>query len=234
VLRSSLVPIRVKGDPNSLGQNVAQAGYLPEALDCREWNAASFLIIPSGGGSVDLVFEGAGAEGGASATMADPMATQLGLTAPTCIELSVGCEAVKVRVTQITGTVTVIGTPFIAGSGMSVSQASVGVAAVQGTASDLASGTNAAATVTYAATTNRQHRIAGVLVSYSTTPTNGRLTVSDGATVILDVDVTAAGPTPIALPKPIKGSTNTALSATLAAGGVGVVGKVTVLGHGTE
>lgn len=234
--RSSPVPIRVKGSPVSLADQQAGVGYTNKDLDCREWNAASFLVFPQAGASVDLVVEGASGEGGLGAVMQDPMATQLGITVMTCFEISVGCEWVRVRVTAISGgTVVVIATPFVSGAGMSVSQQSVGVGAVQGVAADVAVGAaGGSASVAYAAVPNRQHKIAGVLASYSAAPTGGRLTVADGATTILDVDLTAAGPTPIALPRPMKGSTNTTLTVALAAGGGVIVPKLTVLGHGTE
>jgi hypothetical protein len=234
--RSSPVPIRVKGEVVSLADRQAGAGYTNKDLDVRQWNGASFMVLPQEGASVDLVVEGAAAEGGFGAAMQDPMAVQLGVTSGICFELSAGCEWLRVRITAISGgSVVVVATPFVAGSGMSVSQQSVGVAAVQGTAGDVAVGAaGGSASVAYAAVPNRQHRFAGVLASYSAAPTGGRLTVSDGGTTILDVDVTAAGPTPIALPRPMKGSTNTTLTIALAAGGGAVVPKLTVLGHGTE
>ncbi len=67
--------------------------------------------------------------------------------------------------------------------------------------------------------------------SYSAAPTGGRLTVQDGATTILDFSITAAGPRSLPSGGPparlgLKGSLNTAMTVTLAAGGAAVSGKV--------
>lgn len=69
-------------------------------------------------------------------------------------------------------------------------------------------------------------------VSYSAAPTAGRLDIQDGATVVFSADVTVAGQTPIELPEDglsIRG----ALTATLAAGGAAVVGRLN-LGYFTK
>jgi hypothetical protein len=86
---------------------------------------------------------------------------------------------------------------------------------------------NTAATVTFAAVAGQSHRLTFLVVSYSGAPTGGRLTVADGATTIIDIDVTAAGPFVVPLPNGgIKGTVATAMTITLAAGGAGVAGKV--------
>lgn len=91
---------------------------------------------------------------------------------------------------------------------------------------------NTAAVITYAAATNNlAHVISGLAVSYNAAPTGGNLQVADGANVILNVDITAAGLVLIFFDTPKKGSLNTAMTITLAAAGAAVAGKVSVLGH---
>lgn len=86
---------------------------------------------------------------------------------------------------------------------------------------------NAAVTHTFAAVAGQAHRLTFLLVSYSGGPTGGRITVTDGATTVLDAHVTAAGPTVLPLPPGgLKGSVNTAMTVTLAAGGLSIVGKL--------
>jgi hypothetical protein len=105
---------------------------------------------------------------------------------------------------------------------------------LQGVAGDLATATHAAATVTYAAdTTGRSHVAYKIHWSYSADPTGGRLTVTDGATVIHDQDVTKGGPGFVEFSRPLAGTANTAMTVTLADGGAAVVGKVKVE-HDTE
>lgn len=86
---------------------------------------------------------------------------------------------------------------------------------------------NTAVVVTVAALPSQQHVLAGVAWSYSATPTGGKLTIADGSTTVLEVDITAGGPGSLYLP-PLGGTTNTALVVTLAAGSGAVVGKLTV------
>lgn len=96
---------------------------------------------------------------------------------------------------------------------------------------------NTAAVVTIsAAGAGVSNVISGVVASYSGgTPTAGNLKIEDGSgTTVFTCDVTAAGPLPIVFPRPIKGSANTQLIVTLAAGGSGVSGKVNVLNKWTE
>lgn len=97
---------------------------------------------------------------------------------------------------------------------------------------------NTAAVVTYAAAgAGVVHVISsGIAWSYAGgAPTGGNLKIEDGSgTVIFTMDITSegAGFIPIAVAK--RGSANTALIVTLAAGGSGVTGKVSVLSHWTE
>ena len=66
-----------------------------------------------------------------------------------------------------------------------------------------------------------------VLWSYSTAPTGGKLTIKSASTTIAEVDITAAGPGFLPLDG-LNSVRNEAYSATLAAGGTGVSGKVTM------
>lgn len=70
--------------------------------------------------------------------------------------------------------------------------------------------------------------IDGVVWSYSGAPTGGKLQIKGATTVLVEVDITAAGPGQLLLPGFCPGQ-STALTASLAAGGGGVYGKVTVL-----
>lgn len=94
---------------------------------------------------------------------------------------------------------------------------------------------NTAAVVTYAAAgVGVAHVLSGIAWSYSGTPTAGNLKVEDGAATVLSLDITSAGPGFIPFDPPKKGAANSALVITLAAGGSGVSGKVSVLSHWTE
>lgn len=93
---------------------------------------------------------------------------------------------------------------------------------------------NTAAVVTYAAGgTGVQHIISGLAWSYSGAPTGGNLKIEDGSgKVVFSIDITSAGAGFIPFPTLMKqGSANTALIITLAAGGSGVTGKLSVLAH---
>jgi hypothetical protein len=97
-------------------------------------------------------------------------------------------------------------------------------------ASGVASGTNANAVVTLAARTDGQGwAIDGFAWSYSGDPTGGRVTLAAGAVTFLDLDVTAKGPGVVSFNRPLRTPANTALTATLSAGGSGVVGKLNLL-----
>jgi hypothetical protein len=108
---------------------------------------------------------------------------------------------------------------------------------VAGAAADVhAPAANTAAVVTYAAGgAGVSHVIAGIAWSYNADPTNGSLKVEDGAgTVIFQIGITSRGPGVIYFPLPKKGTANTAMIVTLAAGGGAVTGVVSVLSHWTE
>lgn len=91
-----------------------------------------------------------------------------------------------------------------------------------------ASNTEAVATIS----NGKNYTIKGRMVhySYSAAPTGGKLTIKSGTTVISEVDVTAAGPGHLPL-NGFDSTVNETLSATLAAGGVGVSGKVSISGE---
>jgi hypothetical protein len=95
---------------------------------------------------------------------------------------------------------------------------------------------NTAAVVTYAAgATGVQHVISGVAWSYSGgTPTGGNLLIQDGSTTVFSMDITAQGAGFIQFAPAKKGTAATSMTITLAAGGAGVTGKVSVLAHWTE
>jgi len=96
---------------------------------------------------------------------------------------------------------------------------------------------NTAAVLTYAAiaagpTSPKSHVVSGITWSYSGTPTGGNLKVEDGAgNIVFTMDITAGGAG--FLPWSGRGSPNTAMIVTLAAGGSGVSGKVSVMQHWT-
>ena len=94
---------------------------------------------------------------------------------------------------------------------------------------------NTNAVVNYAAAgAGVQHCISGIAWSYSGSPTAGNLQVTDGGNIIFNIDITAAGPGVINFMPPKKAAANSALAITLAAGGAGVSGKLSVLSHWTE
>lgn len=95
-----------------------------------------------------------------------------------------------------------------------------------------ASGTNAPATVTLAADPLCRHVLDSVSFSYSATPTSGRLSITDGGATVYDLDLVAAGPWQCPFPAGLESSMlGNALVITLAAGGLGVTGKVNVDWH---
>lgn len=87
---------------------------------------------------------------------------------------------------------------------------------------------NTAAVVTLAAG-NYRNGVSKIVASYSAAPTGGRLTITDGATTVFDVDVLSGGPVDFDFDPPLAGSMNTALAVTLAAGGAGISGKLNIL-----
>jgi hypothetical protein len=93
----------------------------------------------------------------------------------------------------------------------------------------------APAVITYAADPNQRHVISGVAWSYSAAPAGGNLKLEDGAGhTVFSIDVTAAGFDTLEFEPFKRGSQNTAMTLTLAAGGAGVSGKVSVLSHWKE
>ena len=92
---------------------------------------------------------------------------------------------------------------------------------------------NTAAIVTYAAETgDKYHMIRGVVWSYSADPTSATLKIEDGSgTVVWGPHyITKGGPGEIWFGN-ARGSAATALIITLAAGGSGISGVLTVIGH---
>lgn len=105
-----------------------------------------------------------------------------------------------------------------------------------GTTNVHAPAANTAAVVTYAAGgAGVAHTISGVAWSYNADPTAGNLKIEDGSgTTVFSVDITSKGPGFFLFPEPLRGSANTALIITLAAGGASCTGKVNGLGKRVE
>lgn len=98
-----------------------------------------------------------------------------------------------------------------------------------------ATATNGTVTVTLAATTTPAcHKIEGLVLSYSGTPTAGGVTVTDSVIgACFSVDVTASGP--VYLPLGWMGfSPGGAVTIALAGGGSGIAGKLNIIGHEIE
>lgn len=89
---------------------------------------------------------------------------------------------------------------------------------------------NAAATATRAAAPGVRHRIAEVAWSYSAAPTAASLQLKDGATILLELDVTAAGPSHLPFHPPLAATRGQPISAVLSAGGAAVTGRVALIG----
>lgn len=85
---------------------------------------------------------------------------------------------------------------------------------------------NADAVLTIPAIPDEIHVLDQLWISYSGTPTGGRLIVAIGGVTKLDVDVTQSGPGPLPLNRMNGGKVNEAVVITLKAAGAGVVGKV--------
>lgn len=91
---------------------------------------------------------------------------------------------------------------------------------------------NTAAVLTYAASTDgSSHVIEQITVGYDAAPTGGSLTITDGGTTVYQVTITGTGA--IELNPNLLGGRNAAVVITLAAGGVGVSGRLNVR-HSTE
>jgi hypothetical protein len=93
--------------------------------------------------------------------------------------------------------------------------------------------TNAASNPIRAAEANRHQIIARVDASYSTSSIDGELTVLFGATVVARKHIHGAGAIDFGLFGFQNPTVNGAVSASLASGGVGVVGDVTITGYST-
>jgi hypothetical protein len=83
-----------------------------------------------------------------------------------------------------------------------------------------------AAVVTISSVDEYRHTIHKIVWSYSTDPTGGRLTISDGGTTEFDIDITKGGPG--SLNFTFCGAKESTLVVTLAAGGGGITGKLYV------
>ena len=93
---------------------------------------------------------------------------------------------------------------------------------------------NAAAVATKAAGgAGRRHHVVAVYGSFhGGNPAAGTLLeVLDGATAVLKVAISAAGPFAFAFPTPLRLAANAAASARRAAGGAGVSGVVNLVGY---
>lgn len=94
---------------------------------------------------------------------------------------------------------------------------------------------NTAAVVTYAADSAAAHIISGVVWSYSADPTGGNLKIENGSgTTVFSMDISSGGAGFIPFAPFKKGSLNTAMIITLAAGGSGITGKLSIPNHWTE
>lgn len=83
---------------------------------------------------------------------------------------------------------------------------------------------NTIATKTIAAMVGIRHILMKIVWSYSAAPTGGRLTVTDGGSTVFDIDITSGGPGSLSLMIPMV--PNSAMVVSLAAGGVGITGKL--------
>lgn len=119
---------------------------------------------------------------------------------------------------------------------MGLAVASAKITSVVCDAADVnAPSSNTAAVVTYAATAGAAHVVSGIGWSYSGSPTAGNLKIEDGSgNTVFSLDITAGGPGFLPFDPHKRGTVNTAMIVTLAAGGSGVSGKVSVLGHWTN
>jgi len=91
---------------------------------------------------------------------------------------------------------------------------------------------NTAAVVTYNQNiAGLHHVITGVAWSYSDDPTGGKLTITGSTTgIVFEHEITTGGPGYFAFPVPKQFDVET-VTITLAAGGAGITGKVSVLNH---
>src|SRR5206468_2445421 len=91
-------------------------------------------------------------------------------------------------------------------------------------------GVNAAVTATHAAAAGLRHRISRVFWSFTAAPVAASIQVRDGATVLVELDVTAAGPGQLSFDPPLVATRGAGVSAVLAAGGAGNSGRVALSG----
>lgn len=88
---------------------------------------------------------------------------------------------------------------------------------------------NTAAVVTLAAETNTVHVLHAAHGGYDAAPTAGKLlTIAIGGSTVRAIPVAVAGPFSIKFPRGLRGTKNQALVVTLAAGGAGITGKVSI------
>jgi len=92
---------------------------------------------------------------------------------------------------------------------------------------------NSVATVTHSAEAQRHHIVTKVDASYSVSTASGELTVSYDAVVVARKHVHAAGAIDFGILGFENPTANTTVAASLAAGGGGVVGDVTLSGYST-
>ena len=74
------------------------------------------------------------------------------------------------------------------------------------------------------------HVLEGVYWSYSGDPVNGRLTIKDGSTTVFSMGITSAGVGFLPFMPSLRISDNSALVVTLADGGDGITGKLSLIG----
>lgn len=91
---------------------------------------------------------------------------------------------------------------------------------------------NTDAVVTYTADAYSAHVIRSIAYEYDASPTGGLLTVEDGAgNVVFTKNIAAAGAGYVEFYDGLKGTVNEDMIITLAAGGSGVSGTISVIGH---
>jgi len=92
------------------------------------------------------------------------------------------------------------------------------------------SGANAEITVTKAAESGKRHYVVGVVATYGAAGASGILDLKEGGTTKISGYAKDTVPLVIMLSRPYKAAVNTAVSATLAAGGANAIGKVNLIG----
>jgi len=92
---------------------------------------------------------------------------------------------------------------------------------------------NSVATATHSAEAQRHHVVTKVDASYSSSTASGELTISYNSVVVARKHVHAAGAIDFGLLGFENATVNTAVAASLTAGGAGVVGDITLTGYST-